>query len=87
MLITATKKTGKRTIVIGSFKEFQNASKIINQLKKDGFKAEAIKENDLYKVGITYKDLNSAREGLIKIKPKYQDAWILNPPPIRGNKP
>jgi cell division protein FtsN len=87
IIITATKKTGKRTVIIGSFKEFKNASKIISQLKEDGFKAEVTKENELFKVGIPFKDLASAREGLLKIKPKYHDAWILNPPSPQGTKP
>jgi outer membrane protein OmpA-like peptidoglycan-associated protein len=87
IIITATKKTGKRTVVIGSFREFKNASKIISQLKEDGFKAEVTKEKELFKVGIPFKDLASAREGLLKIKPKYQDAWILNPPSSQGVKP
>lgn len=70
-------KSNKYSVIVGAFFNALNADKVINQLKVDGYQSELITEAKTFKVGVSYKDFKSAREGLGKLKTKYPRAWIL----------
>ncbi|MEI6899674.1 MAG: OmpA family protein [Bacteroidota bacterium] len=74
---TATEKTNKHFVILGSYTDLQNAGKIMNQLKDDGYQAEIISDTKLFKVGIGFRNMKSAETELIKLKIKYPKAWIL----------
>jgi hypothetical protein len=74
---SSLKDPGKCSVIVGSFTDLQNAGKIIGQLKNEGITAVIFSDTKFYKVGVGYKDVKSAREGLNKLKSKYPNAWIL----------
>lgn len=74
---TATGKTNKHFVILGSYADLHNTDKIMNQLKDDGYQAEIISDTKSFKVGIGFKNMKSAETELIKLKIKYPKAWIL----------
>ena len=71
------KSDGKYVVIVGSFTDRPNADKIIDQLKKEGYQVEIITGVKTFKAGVDFKNLQSAQEGLAKLKAKYPGAWIL----------
>ena len=69
-------------VIIGSFRNPQNAKKYQYQLKKDGFTSEILKnENGLHRVSVlATNDINIARVDIRRIRsyfPEYFDTWLL----------
>lgn len=69
-------------VIIGSFRNPENAKKYQGQLTGDGFTSEIIKnEAGLYRVSVLATDeIESAREDIRRIRksfPEYFDTWLL----------
>lgn len=69
-------------VIIGSFRNPENAKKYQGQLTDDGFSSEIIKnEAGLYRVSVLATDeIESAREDIRRIRksfPEYFDTWLL----------
>jgi outer membrane protein OmpA-like peptidoglycan-associated protein len=73
---SSLKQKSKYPVIVGSFTDLPNANKIKDLLKDDGYQAEIITDSKLFKVGVGFKDLKSAQDGLSKLKTKYPGAWI-----------
>jgi hypothetical protein len=71
------KKSDKYAVIIGSFKDLPNAERILDQLKKNGYQPELLNGAEMFTVGVSYKDIKSAQEGLNKLKSEFPGAWIL----------
>ena len=70
------KKANKYAVIIGSFKNLPNAENMLGQLKKTGYSPEIINDENLFTVEVTFKDIESAKEGLTKLKNNYPGAWM-----------
>jgi len=69
-------------VIIGSFRVPENARTFQEQIKKDGFASEILKnEEGLYRVSVLATDnITSARQNIIRIRsnfPEYYDTWLL----------
>jgi len=69
-------------VIIGSFRNPENAKKYQGQLLDDGFSSEILKnEEGLYRVSVlATNDINNARDDIRhirKVYPKYFDTWLL----------
>jgi cell division protein FtsN len=69
-------------VIIGSFRNPENAKKYQGQILKDGFSSEILKnEEGLYRVSILATDeISIARDDIRRIRsifPKYFDTWLL----------
>jgi len=69
-------------VIIGSFRNPDNARKHQTQISKDGFRSEILKNDQgLFRVAVmSSDDINSAREEIRRIRnlfPLYSDTWLL----------
>lgn len=69
-------------VIIGSFRNSENAKKYQGQILTEGFSSEILKnEEGLYRVSVLATDeINTAREDIRRIRnifPKYIDTWLL----------
>jgi cell division protein FtsN len=72
----------KYFVIIGSFRDPDNAKKHQSQIKNDGFSSEILKNSEgLYRVSVlATDDVTIARNKVRKIwadYPKYSDTWLL----------
>lgn len=72
----------KYYVILGSFRVLENAKKHQNQLTKEGFESQILRnEEGLYRVSVfSYIHISVAREKVLQIRkqtPKYHDAWVL----------
>lgn len=69
-------------VIIGSFRNPENSKKHQEQIKKEGFSSEVLKNDEgLYRVSVlATDDINIARDDIRRIRsifPKYSDTWLL----------
>jgi len=69
-------------VIIGSFRGSENAQKYQEQISKEGFKSEILKnEEGLYRISVlSTDDVEAARNEIRRIRagfPKYFDTWLL----------
>jgi cell division protein FtsN len=69
-------------VIIGSFRNPENAKKYQTQVLKDGFSSEVLKnEEGLYRLSVLATDeISRARDDIRRIRnvfPKYFDTWLL----------
>ena len=77
---TAVQKIFKFHIIAGCFKEYKNADRLVNKLRKKGFNAAIVdKKNLLYRVCFeSFSDKKEAKAVLEKIKKEHNlSAWLL----------
>ncbi|MBS4012319.1 MAG: SPOR domain-containing protein [Bacteroidetes bacterium] len=72
----------KYHVIMGSFKNVDNAKRFQSQIKAEGFESQLL-QNDtgLYRVSaFSYENINEARQKVIYIRKnfkKYNDTWLL----------
>jgi cell division protein FtsN len=69
-------------VIIGSFRNPENAKNYKEKILKEGFSSEILKnEEGLYRVSVlATDDINVARDDIKRIRnifPKYSDTWVL----------
>jgi hypothetical protein len=69
-------------VIIGSFRNPENSKKYQEQILKEGFRSEILRnEYGLYRVSVlATDDINIARDDIRRIRssyPKYYDTWLL----------
>jgi cell division protein FtsN len=69
-------------VIIGSFRNPENAKKYQGEILKEGFSSEVLRnEEGLYRVSVLATDeINVARDDIRRIRnifPKYSDTWLL----------
>ena len=68
--------TDKYYLILGSFKDKQQASKFSQKLKTEGYEAMILGESEPFRVGIGHKNFSEAKIALEKSKSNYKSAWI-----------
>ena len=65
-------------LILGSFKDKENASKYVEQLKGIGSDATVLSDSDPFRVGNRYDTYTQAKKALDDIKAKNKIGWISN---------
>ena len=63
-------------IIVGSFKNIENANAQLIEVKKSGFNATLESKGEYYRIVISKPNSEEAKKTLDKLKGKYSDAWI-----------
>ena len=63
-------------IIVGSFKNIENANAQLIEVKKSGFNATLESKGEDYRIVISKPNSEEAKKTLDKLKGKYSDAWI-----------